>query len=94
VRFRKLFKDRDFIFLMGLKNWPYWLKGFLVGIILDIIIILVSRLNQQFAMASIFGIFGVFAFFGIPIFISLSILPIFSLIIGLIVGKIKSPRQE
>jgi len=61
VRFRKLFKNRDFIFLMGFKNLSPWLKGGIIGLIFG----LLPVVNFLFSLLFVYRIIGLIPLLGV-----------------------------
>ena len=75
---------------MGWKNWSYWLKGGIIGLIITVlaeiifIVFLISIKNTDpFAYALMF----IILFWG-------AVLTLILVIIGLIIGKIRSKREK
>ena len=80
---------------MGWKNWPYWLRGGLIGIIVGIILLSIGERTSLPIEGNIFSSasYADGPFLYIVIF-ALIIFFIIGAIIGLIVGKIKSKRLK
>lgn len=87
---------------MGWKNWPYWVKGVVIGLLLTLISFYIGSLlgvtgGLLGIIALLLWMYGVKTNLVLPkvLIISLPyiILPIVGAIIGLIYGKIKKKKE-
>jgi len=95
---------------MKWKNWPYWLKGGIVGLVAGIFIEALLFFVTNYCLNNSsggdwFGLlvcYYIFMFPGmfltndvlIAIIINILVIIIFSIVIGLIIGKIKSKQLK
>jgi hypothetical protein len=82
---------------MGFKNWPYWSRGLLFGVIVGVIPIVFQYIEYLKCEANPIAYGDALRCFGPSIGLSISIwiglgISLLGLIIGLIYGKIKARR--
>ena len=92
----KVFKERDFIFIMGWKEWSYWLKGGIIFLVLGDLLLLIyisalMGLSRSMGSAPI-SLYSIFLILLSILVVSL-ISFLFGAFIGWIVWKIKSRKN-